>query len=370
MGIYQDLGLKTYINACATITVMGGSVMPPEVVKAMEEASRNYVSIPDLQAAVGARLAELTHNEGAYISDGAASGLALAAAAFVGGTDPVRRELLPISETKNEIVINGLHKPGYDKELRMGGARLVYYGEAPCATEEQLEAAINENTCAIAVFYNDHHMGMEVPLERQVEIARAHNIPIIVDAAAQIPKKENLWRFTRDMGFDLAIFSGGKGLRGPQASGLIVGKKKWTDLIAGYACPALGVGRIMKVGKEEIVGLYTAVRLYMETDEEAVLADYEKQVRDVIDAFAGDEGVSVVRSFPSEAGQPMPRAQVSFCPCSYDLDVKTAVAELKELGILVAAGKDGLLINPQTLMPGEMKLVIEGVRKVADAHKR
>src|SRR5690606_27380306 len=153
----------------------------------------------------------------------------------------------------------------------------------------------------------------QVPLEEAIAIARRRGVPLIVDAAAQIPPVENLWRFTAPdigMGADLAIFSGGKGLCGPQSSGLILGRKDLVDACAFHACPRMALGRTMKVGKEEVVGLMAAVKWYLGLDHAALLRTYEEQVQSVIDAFAGVPHVTARRNFPSEAGQPMPRAEL------------------------------------------------------------
>ncbi len=361
MNIYDELGVKRYINATATITAMGGSIMPPEVLAAMNEASKSYVSIAELQEKAGAAIAKLTNNEAAFVTNGAAAGMVLATAAIIAGSDPEKKMQLPFTDgMANEILVYGPGRVGYDYAIKQAGGKLVNYGDENGATPEQLTSAINERTAGIFVFYFEHRMGKQLPLETIVEIARQHKLPVIVDAAAQIPKRENLWRFTRDLGVDLALFSGGKGLRGPQSSGLAVGKKWIIDIIATYACPNGGIGRPMKVGKEEIIGLLKAVELYMSCDAEAIDRSYEEQVQAVIDAFAGTD-IKVVRDFPSEAGQPMPRAKVSGFAC----DGQELAERLKagQPGVLVAADKEALYINPQTLMDGEISLVIERLKE-------
>lgn len=372
MNIYDELGVKRYINATATITIMGGSIMPPEVLDAMKEASQSFVPIPELQQKVGERIAKLTHNEAAYVTNGAAAGMVLATAACLTRNAPERRMDLPYTDgMANEIVTYGPGRVGYDFAIRQAGGKLVNYGDENGATVEQLEAAITDKTAAIFIFQFAHRMEKQLPMEKVVEIGKKHNIPVLVDAAAQIPMKENLWKFTRDIGVDAAIFSGGKGIRGPQSSGLVLGKKWIVDLIAGFACPNAGIGRPMKVGKEEIVGLMTAVKLYMESDEDVILKDYEQQVQAVINGFAGAEGVIVTRDFPSEAGQPMPRAKLYLGDGAL-MDKGLEVAEyLKqgEIGVHVAADKNAIYINPQTLMQGEIYIVIDRLKQAFDAVK-
>jgi L-seryl-tRNA(Ser) seleniumtransferase len=220
------------------------------------------------------------------------------------------------------------------------------------------------------MFYFEHRMDNQPSFEAQVRIAKKYGLYLFVDAAAQLPAREKLWRFTQD-GADLAIFSGGKGLRGPQSSGLIVGKKKLIDRILTIASPNPGLGRPFKVGKEEIAGLMTAVRLFMEEDETAVIGGYERQVEYVIRAFAGFEGVEATRSFPSEAGQPMPRALIRLLPGAFKTDADGIGAQLKlcSPAILVAAHEDSIFINPQTLLKGEIEIVADKIKETLAANR-
>ena len=373
MNIYDQLGVKKYVNALATVTAYGGSIMPPEVLAAMTEASRSFVNIMELQKKAGDCIAKLTNNEAAMISCGAASGMVLAAAVAIAGDDADARMKLPQSDgLKNEILVSRKNRVGYDSAIKSGGGVIVEYGGDEAATEAELEAAITDKTAAIFAFYFEElerFMKGQIPIAAQVKIARRHGIPLIVDAAAQIPVRENLWKFTRDWGADVAIFSGGKGLRGPQASGLVVGKREYIDRMVSYACPNGGVGRPMKVGKEEIIGLMTAVRLYVESDEAATIARYEREVQSVIGAFAGDPAVTACRDFPSEAGQLMPRAKIT--PRSLKAEPAKIAEWLREAepGVLVATDAVSLLINPQTMELGELEIVIEQLRKAFDAFR-
>ena len=370
MNIYERLGVRQYINASATLTMYGGSIMPDEVVAVMREAAGSYVDLLELHRKAGDYIAELTHNEAAFVSNGAAAGIVLATAAAVAGDDQQRRGMLPLSDGKNEIVISQAGRVGYDYAIKVGGGKHVAYGDDKHSTEEQLEAAITPNTAAIFMFYFEHRMDNQPSFETQVKIAKKHGIPLFVDAAAQLPAKENLWKFTQN-GADLVIFSGGKGLRGPQSSGLIVGKRALIDRILTIASPNPGLGRPFKVGKEEIVGLMTAVRLYMESDEGAVVENYEKQTQYVIESFAGFEGVEASRSYPSEAGQPMPRARVKLLPGAFGVDAAGAAALLKQSrpAVLVAAQDDSLYINPQTLLDGEIEIVAAKIKEALNENR-
>jgi uncharacterized pyridoxal phosphate-dependent enzyme len=367
MDVYDELGVTKVINGSATLTALGGSLMPPEVLAAMAEAARHFVDIDELQRKVGQRIAEWTHNEAAYVSCGAAAGLVLSTAACIAGTDPEKRERLPhTAGMANEVIVHKHGRVGYDFSVRQVGARLVEIGVDTGTSPQEMEDAITGRTAAVLYFYNVTRMNGLVPLEEAIPIAHRHGVPLIVDAAAQIPPVENLWRFTH-MGADLALFSGGKGLCGPQSSGLILGRKDLIEACAFHACPRPFVGRPMKVGKEELVGLMAAVKWYLGLDHQALIASYEDQVQYVIDAFSGDQGVTARRSFPSEAGQPMPRAEIVFDQAVLGLARDEVLAQLRAGRpsiALAAAGKKGVYLNPQTLQPGEVEIIVRRIEEI------
>jgi len=373
MSIYDELAVKRYINAWATVTLMGGSIMPVEVLDAMREAAKNYVSIAELQKKAGDYIANLTKNEAAMVSSGATAGIILATAACIAGDDPVIQKKLPFSEgLANEILLHECNRSNYEFALKQAGGKIVIYGDSLKATEEQLENAITKNTAAIFIFYYEHRMEQQLPVDVQAAIAKKHGIPVIIDAAAQIPKKENLWRFTRDLGADIVIFSGGKGLCGPQSSGLVVGKRLLIDRMVSIASPNIGIGRPMKVGKEEIAGLLAAVKRYVESDEEEIINSYEMQVKKVLEVFQNNKALTVTRDFPSEAGQPMPRAKITPCPNFLRINARELSEKLRlgEPGILVASTDDSIFINPQTLQPGEIEIVIDKLQEIVMEYQK
>ena len=205
-----------------------------------------------------------------------------------------------------------------------------------------------------------------VPYEKAIAIAKRHNVPLIVDAAAQLPPPENLWRFTQ-MGADLALFSGGKGLCGPQSSGLIVGKASLIEAIAFNGPPNPFIGRGMKVGKEEMVGLLAAVEWYVNRDHVELQQSYEDQVTYYDDVFADIQGVTVHRSFPSEAGQPMPRTEIRFDEEHLGItrnEILQQLAEGEPSIDIAGAGANGVLINGQTLMPGEIEIIAQRLKEI------
>jgi L-seryl-tRNA(Ser) seleniumtransferase len=363
MDIYDELGITKIINGAATLTRYGGSLMPPEVRAAMVEAAQHFVDIDELQQKVGEQIATWTHNEAAYVSCGAAAGMVLSTAACITGLDPDKRASLPYTDgMKNEVIVHKCWRVGYDFAIQQAGGKLVEIGTEHSATAEDMERAISEKTAAIFYFYNVSQMGGFVPLEQGIAIAKRHGVPLIVDAAAQLPPVENLWRFTH-MGADLALFSGGKGLCGPQSSGLILGRKDLIEACAFNACPRPFVGRPMKVGKEELVGLMAAVRWYLGLDHVALLQSYEDQVQTVIAAFAEHSHATARRSFPSEAGQPMPRAEVVL-RAHRAADVLQQLREGPPSILLAEAGTNGLYINPQTLREGEIAIIITRLKEI------
>jgi uncharacterized pyridoxal phosphate-dependent enzyme len=367
MDIYDELGVRKVVNGYATLTRLGGSIMPTEVLEAMNEAARYFVDIDELQKKVGEKIAELTRNEAAYVSCGAAAGLVLSAAACMTGLDPEKRARLPHTNgMRNEVIVHKFGRVGYDFAIRQTGAELVEIGTEAGTSPEDMERAISDRTAAIFYFYNITRMKGLVPLEQGIEIARRRGVPLIVDAAAQIPPADNLWRFTR-MGADLALFSGGKGLCGPQSSGLILGRKDLIEACAFNACPRAFIGRPMKVGKEEAVGLLAAVKWYLSLDHDKLMKTYEGQVQYVIDEFSGLAHTSARRSFPSEAGQPMPRAEIIFDEQDLGMTRDDILAQLREgepCIELAPAGTSGIFVNPQTLEPGQERIIVGRIKRI------
>ncbi|MBM4417160.1 MAG: aminotransferase class V-fold PLP-dependent enzyme [Chloroflexi bacterium] len=363
LDLYDELGLRRVINASATLTRLGGSIMPAPVIEAMVRASRSFIDVPALQAAAGQRVARMTRNEAAYICNGAAAGLTLSTAACITGANPALIARLPndLTRLKNEIVVHRCQRNGYDHAVRQTGVRLVEIGLRGSTYAWELEAALSERTAAVVYFAGYYFEQGALPLARVIEIAHARSVPVIVDGAAQIPPVSNLWAYT-EAGADLAVFSGGKGLRGPQSSGLIVGR---ADLIEGVRLngpPNNGIGRPMKVGKEEIAGIVAAVEWYLGLDEPALIARYERQVARVVETMRTVRGVFARRDFPSEAGQPTPRAQIEIDADVAGIDRDTLVARLREGNPYVEvspSGRDGIYVNPQTLEEGEEAIVID-----------
>ena len=272
-----ELGVRPVINAAATLTKLGGSLMPQPVIDAMDQGSRTFIDYVELQKVVSARIAELTRNEAAYVSSGAAAGITLTMAAILTEGKAERIQNFPhlTGFPKTEIIVHRSQRNGYDYAARMTGATFVEIEDSV----ESLEAAFSEKTAAVLWFAGGHLGPNAVPIEKVVEVAHARGVPVVVDAAAQVPFVRNLWHFTKDVGADIAIFSGGKGLRGPQSSGLVLGKAEIIANIYPNSSPNSAIGRPMKVGKEELVGILAAVEWTLAQDEDAIIEGYERIVQ-------------------------------------------------------------------------------------------
>ncbi len=356
MSVYENLNLRSVINADATLTRLGGSLMPPEVLQAMEQASRSFVDMYELQRQTGDRIATLTHNEAAFVTSGAAAGLYLATLACGLTTNPEDGVTI-YGRDRNQTIIQRSQRNAYVPSIELSGATIIEIGDGETTSAADFVNAINERTLA-TIFFAGHHLAHgALPLPEVIEIAHSHGLPVVVDGAAQLPPVDNLWRFTRDMGADLAIFSGGKGLRGPQSSGLIVGRKDLIEICRTHGSPNQHRGRPMKVGKEEMAGLLAAVERYLNLDFAALSARYESQVRTVLDAVSEFPEIAATRDWPSEAGQPIPRARISIAP-----HAATIQSMLWEGDPRIAVAIDGdanLLVNPETLEPGQEVTVAE-----------
>jgi len=309
LSIYEELGVRTIINVSGASTRVSGPLMPPEVAEAMVRASQESVSMMELQAVASEKISEVTGAEAGYIISGASAGLTLGTATILAGMDPGRMDRLPdTTGMKNEFIIAREHRNGYDHAIRLAGAKFVEIGMNEIVsgagvrrTEAwEYEAAITPQTAGIAYTVTPDS---EPPLEQVVEVAHRHGLPVLVDAAGELPPISNLRKFI-GMGADLVAFSGGKSIRGPQSSGILCGRR---DLIASAAVqhldmdeffdiwdppeslipkgmltgiPRHGIGRGFKVGKEEIVGLLTALRMFAdgeyaaETEQQRGLLEY------------------------------------------------------------------------------------------------
>jgi D-glucosaminate-6-phosphate ammonia-lyase len=291
-SIYSRIGVTPVINGVGTVTVLGGCIMPPEVVQAMADASRHFVPMPELNRKVSARIAELIGVPAAMVTCGAASAITVGTTACLTRGDAKLISRLPdTAGSRCEVIQQNKHRSGYEQQMLSTGARIVWV-----ETGEEAERAINDRT-AMMFFLNKAEPDGAIKRDEWIAIAKKHAVPTFNDAAADVPPASNLSAYVKQ-GFDLVAFSGGKGLLGPQATGLLLGR---ADLIeAAHMCmsPFGGVGRGMKVGKEEMMGLLAAVERYLKLDHAAEMRELERRVAEMIETLSKVKGITPRRFVP------------------------------------------------------------------------
>jgi uncharacterized pyridoxal phosphate-dependent enzyme len=374
--VYTGIGLRTIINASGTYTHLGGSLMPPEVLKAMDDAARHYVPIRDLTKAVGERIAQLTGNEAALVTTGAAGAIFVGTCACIAGDDPDRMKRLPFTDgMKNEVIVQKLHNTGWTRQCEAAGGRLV-----EVEYKEQLERAINGKTAMIYFLVADKHFGKyrdqpdapggKVSLEEVISLAKPVRVPVLVDAAAELPPRESLREYTR-LGADLVAFSGGKGLRGPQNAGLLLGRKDLVDMAVRYQSPYSGVGRDLKVAKETMIGMLAAVERYLKVDPAEEWSFWKSQVdsiKEVLDRVPGVETGYV----PREITNHVPRLWVKWDEKAFNFSREECFKTLQEGEPSIVALRTPLGVTVVTWMmvPGEEKIVAQRLKEVLERARK
>jgi D-glucosaminate-6-phosphate ammonia-lyase len=359
--VIQEIGVRSFINAAGTFTALTGSLMRPEVVEAMQVASRKYVNLDELHSAVGARIAELVHCPAALVTSGCASALSLSTAACVAGSDRDKIRRIPDTKgMKNEVLVQRTHRVGYDHAIRNAGVRLI-----EVETREELEKAINERT-AMMFFLNFADPEGKIHHEEFVAIGKKHNVPTLIDAAADVPPVENLWRYTK-LGFDLVGFSGGKGLRGPQSAGLLLGRN---DLIAAAKLNASPNGdtlcRSNKVNKEEIIGMLVALELFLKDDHAAIWKDWEGRCHTITKCLNSFKDVKT-EIFVPQIANAVPHLRVSWDYKARGVTMAQMVKKLREgqPSIEVSPGANRrFTIGVWMMDPGEDAIVGERMRAI------
>ena len=364
--IYRKLGVRTFINAVGTLTTMSGTLMAPEVSAAMTEASSNFVRIHELQEKVGERIAELTGAEAGFVTAGASCSLCLATCAVTAGDDRQKMRQLPdLTGMKSEMIIQKAHVNSYDQAFRMVGVKLIVV-----ETAEEFAQAFNQKTAATAFVLSHNSLGHKVGLEDYTKISHDHGLPVILDAAAEIPPAENLSKFVK-MGVDMVAYSGGKNLRGPQCTGLLIGKKKWIDLAYANAAPHNYLARIAKVGKEEIVGLLTALELYLSKDHAAERREWYAQLNRVAEGVKGAPTVHSEFITNSDYSH-SPRLSVQWDEEKLRLSVPEMVQKLRDGSPSIEASDmsrfrppwKGLGIFPYNLQAGEEVVIAKRITEI------
>lgn len=357
---FQELGIRTFINAAGTLTSLSGSLMPDEVVDAIDYAREHYVGLDDIQTRVGERIAELLGCEAATVSSGAFSAMTLGLAGVMCGMDREKVAQLPdATGMKNEVVkLKSEHYIDYVHALLNTGATVIEVN-----TLQELEDSINDRTAMLFVLnaYNDSEVGHE----ELVAVGKEHGIPTFNDCAADVPPVENLWKYT-DMGYDLVAFSGGKGLRGPQSAGLLLGR---ADLIAAARLhtPPRGntIGRGMKVNKEEVLAMLVALELYIEKDHDEERKLWEAQIGHISDTVKTVSGTETEVHVPEIANH-VPTLSITWDQSRIALAPADAKERLREghPSIETGGGSDGLSLSTWMMRPGEERIVARRIREV------
>ncbi len=365
MDIFEKIGIKKYLNAHDIFTIYGGSRMNEKVLNAMAEMAKYFVDMDELQEILGKKIAKLTHNEGAYITNGASAGLLISSATCMVGKSKYSQYKLPNTEgLKNEIIVMRGQRNSYDKAIECSGAKIVEIGNADETFEWELDGAINDNTAAVFYFTSTSYAKTSLPIEKIIEVCKKKGVYVVFDAAAQLPPVENLWNFTK-MGADLVLFSGGKTLCGPQSSGLILGKKELIDICKMIGAPHYGLARSSKVGREEMVGLYIAVEEYLSLNHKAFKEKLEQHVKKIIQELNDMKVFKAERLYPGPAGQHYPRA-LARIKAYFKAEELAELMKNSNPGIYIGVSKDhenSIYISPLNLKDNEIEIIMDTLKK-------
>ena len=358
---FAELGVRPFINAAGTYTAMTASLMPPEVMEAIHYASKRFVMLDELHDKVGQRIATLLRAEGAMVTSGAASALTLGTAAVLTGKDQQKMVDLPnLAGMKSEVIIQKAHRFGYDHAVRNCGVKLIEV-ESP----DDVDRAVSDKT-AMMLFYNAAAPPGPIPDVEFVRLGRKHGVPTFNDAAADVPPVENFWKYT-GMGFDLVAFSGGKGIRGPQSAGLLLGRKDLVEA-ARLNAPPNGntVGRGMKVNKEEMLGMLVALERFVKMDHALEGREFERRAELIRSTAAAVPGVKAEVFVPPVSNH-VPHIRISW----EGGDEAAAAAVVKamkdgEPSIAIRNEKEALVIGVWMMQPGEDRIVARRLRQVLE----
>src|SRR6202046_4695767 len=364
---YEELGVPTVINCEGTMTVLGGSILRPELEAVMAMAGRHFVSIPDLEVAAGKRIAEMLKLPAGYtalVTSGAAAAIQSGLAGILtGDNEALIRQLPDVTGMKSEVIIQKSHRNPFDHQLRSTGVKLV-----EIETREQLRGAVNDRT-AMMHFSNFANAEGQIKVEEWAKLAKQYNLPCMNDAAADTPPVSHLWDYS-NMGYDLVTFSGGKAMRGPQCAGLLIGRK---DLVA-YArlnnSPHEDtLGRSQKVGKEEIVGMVKALELYLKEDHDELNKEWQRRLEAISAQITRIPGVTTTYSVPDVANH-VPHMDIRWDPTHISLDPKDVSKQLRSVkpSIVLESTPNGLAMNSFMLQPGEDKIISDHLVQLLRSH--
>jgi uncharacterized pyridoxal phosphate-dependent enzyme len=366
-NVYEELGVTTVINGQGTMTTLGGSLPRPEVEAVMAEAGKHFVSIAELEVAVGKRIAELLKLPQEYtglVTSGAAGAMQSGLAGILTGeNEQFIRQLPDLTGMKSEVIIQRSHRNPFDHQLRATGVKLI-----EIESRDDFSRAISPRT-AMMHFSNFANASGQIKVDEWAKLAIENHIPSFIDAAADTPPVSHLWDYAK-MGYDLVAFSGGKAIRGPQCAGLLLGKK---DLIR-YALLNNSpnedtLGRGQKVGKEEIVGMVKALELYLNEDHEALAQEWWKRLDLISKQITKVDGVSTAYFVPDIANH-VPSMQINWDPRRISLtprDVYDALRKSKP-SIVLGRTEIGLEMNSFMLQSGEDKIIADQLVQIFRGH--
>jgi D-glucosaminate-6-phosphate ammonia-lyase len=367
-GIYQSIGVKPVVNCRGTFTIITGSQSLPEVKKAMELASHSYVHMDELMEAAGKRLAELTKADWGIVTNGCAAALAHATAACITGGDPEKMQRMPdLTGMKNEVIVPRYARNVYDHAVRMTGVKMIEVD-----TAAQFEAAINPKTAMVMIMSGPAAEKGELSIPNACVIARRHNIPVLIDAAAEELKIPNIHL---QNGAHMVAYSGGKCLRGPQAGGMLLGQKDLLQTAWVCSAPHHAFGRSMKVGKEEIMGMLAAVEMWVKRDHAAEWKDWESRLDYISAEVMKVPGITKTIHQPEDLSNHAPVMQLSWDPKQLGI-TGTEVEALLLNGTprIVIAGSSGtrrdlnrpstIRIMPYMMQPGDHKIAAEAIHRI------
>jgi L-seryl-tRNA(Ser) seleniumtransferase len=358
---FKELGVRTFINAAGAYTTMTGCIMPREVVEAYTQVSKDFVSLNDLHDAVGKKIAGLIGCEAAMVSAGAASAMTLATAGVLTGTDEDKAKRIPVdlSGMKNEVIVQKEHIVGYTHAIINCGVKLVVV-----ASRNELIEAINENT-AMLYFTDEHNFDGSVKDEEFVRIGKEHGIPTLNDAAASIPPRGSLSKYT-DLGFDLVAISGGKAIRGAQSTGLLLGRADLIEAARFNAPPSSDrIGRGMKVNKEELVSMWIALELFMEMDMDAEYKRWQMQVAWLDETLNSIEGLRT-ESYTPKRPNNVPTLKLSFDSAKISatgFEIQSALLDGSPSVAIAKPREDGFNITTWMLKAEQLEIVALRVKE-------
>jgi L-seryl-tRNA(Ser) seleniumtransferase len=362
---FSELGVRTFINAAGTYTALSASLMPPEVVAAYEYASHHYVALGELQDKVGERIASMLGAEAAMVTSGAAGAMTCGTAACITGTDHKAILQIPdLTGLKSEVIIQKAHRFAYDHAVRATGVRLV-----EVASAEELERAVNPKT-AMMLFYNAGEPTGPIKAPDFVALGKKHNVPTFNDASADVPPVENLRKYVA-MGFDMVTFSGGKGIRGPQSAGILLGRKPLIQAARLNTSPySDSIARGMKVNKEEMLGMLVALELYLKRDHEAEWKEWERRVKVIVDSIH-DLPTIHTETFVPEIANHVPHLRITWDQAAIRLSPPEVMKRLREgkpsIEVTPLTNPKNLVIGVWMMERGDEKAVARRLREVLKA---